>query len=452
MSEDPFGACTTPDELVRALKTTGTKNVHVGVFDADAILREKTVGLKKAEKLIRDGYRLSDVIYEWDIGERTFSGGAFADEAAEIDPTSGRIYPFAQNSAWVLADFTGPHADISPRNLARTQVQRAESMGYGVRAAFEYEFFVFEETPDSLREKDYRNLRSFAPGNWSYSALTPACENEFLSGLLETIRTAGIEVDAFHTELGPGCLEAPLFAREGLRAPDDAAMFKTIAKAYALKHGKMATFMAKWSNRWPGQSAHLHLSLFRLDSGEPVFGGLGDGKSPDPAMRAFLGGLLSHLPELLVMCAHTVNAYRRMVPDAWAPTFAGWGIENRSCAARAILRPSESARIEFRVPAADSNPYLAFAACLGAGLTGIEHKIEPPPPVEGNAYRGTIARECRFPRNLLEAAERFRASRKARELFGDRFVDWFARAREWEDEVFRRHVSDLDVRRYFEAV
>jgi len=78
--------------------------------------------------------------------------------------------------------------------------------------------------------------------------------------------------------------------------------------------------------------------------------------------------------------------------------------------------------------------------------------MEPPPPVEGDAYRGQVANDCKFPRNLLEAAEKFRSSRQARELFGDHFVDWFAGTREWEDEVFRRHVSDLDVRRYFEAV
>lgn len=452
MSEDPFSTCATADDLVRALKKTGTENVHIGVFDADAILREKTVGLEKAEKLIRHGYRLSDVIYEWDIGERTFSGGAFADEMAEIDPTSGRTYPFARNSAWMLADFTGHHATVSPRNIARAQVRRAEAMGIGVRAAFEYEFFLFEETPQSLRDKDYRNLRLFAPGNWSYSALTPACENEFLSGLLASMQTAGIEVDAFHTELGPGCMEAPLLARIGLRAADDAALFKTVAKAYALNHGKMATFMAKWSNRWPGQSAHLHISLFSLETGEPLFGEPNGSDLPDPAMRRFLGGLMSSLPELLVMCAHTANAYRRMVPDAWAPTRANWGVENRSCAARAITRPAESARIEFRVPAADSNPYLAFAACLGAGLNGLERQIEPPVAIEGDAYKKQVPDSQKLPRNLLEAAGRFRGSRTARMLFGDRFVDWFADTREWEDEIFRRHVSDLDVRRYFETV
>lgn len=434
-----------------ALRASGAKRVRIGIFDLDAILREKAVGAAKAETLIRDGYTFSDVLFEWDTAEVTYTGGAFADEAAPIDPTSGRCYPFAPDTALFLADFAGPHAPFSPRRLAEAQVRRAAEMGYGVRAGFEYEFSLFEETPESLREKDFRNPRSFAVGNRTYSALTPAVEDGFLSDLRETLETADIELDSFHTELGPGCLEAPLLAREGLRAPDDAALFKTFVKAHALRHGRMACFMAKWSNDWPGQSGHLHMSLFRLDGGEPAFAGDGEDTDSRP-LQWFIGGVLAHLPDLLAMCAHTVNAYRRLVPGAWAPTHAGWGIQNRSCALRAIPRPARDARVEFRVPAADSNPYLAFAACLAAGLTGLEERIEPPAPTEGDAYLETVDDGRRFPRSLLEAAERLRASAKARALFGDAFVDWFARTREWEDRVFRAHVSDLDRRRYFEVM
>jgi glutamine synthetase len=451
-SQDSFDGCTTAGEAVGALQKSGTKRVRVGIFDIDAILREKTVSLPKAETLIEEGYSVSNVLYKWDIGEVTYSGGAFVDEPVRVDPASGRCYPFAPDTALFLADFTGPHAAISPRNLAKAQIQRAAEMGYGVRAGFEYEFFLFDETPESLREKDYRNLRSWAPGNWTYSAVTPAVEEDFVSGLWETMETAGIAFDSFHTELGPGCLEAPLLAKEGLRAADDAALFKTFAKAYAQRQGRMATFMAKWSNDWPGQSGHLHISLFKLDSGEPLFAGRAEETPPNKAMRWYLGGLLAHLPDMLVMSAHTVNDYRRLVPGAWAPTHAGWGIQNRSCAARAILEPAKASRIEFRVPSADSNPYLALAACLGCGLTGLEERIDPPPASEGDAYLETVESRRRFPRNLLEAGERFRASETARALYGDAFVDWFAQSREWEDRVFRAHVSDLDVRRYFEVI
>ena len=452
MAQDAFSGCTTAKEAVKALGESGTKRVHVGIFDAEAAFREKSVAVDKAEKMLRDGFSFSDVLYEWDIADQTYSGGAFADEAAEIDPASGRVFPFAPNEALFIADFTGAHAGLSPRNLAKAQIARAADMGYGVRAGFEYEFFLFEETPQSLRDKDYRNLRSLAPGNRTYSLATLAVENSFLSGLLEALAVAGIQCDCLHSELGPGCLEAPLVARKGLRACDDAALFRVRTKAYALTRERMATFMAKWSNQWPGQSGHLHLSLFKLDSGDPAFANTGGEPAPAPAMGWFIGGLLGVLPEILVMLAHTVNDYRRLVPGAWAPTHASWGVENRSCAVRAIPLPREAARIEFRVPSADSNPYLALAACLAAGLTGLEKRIDPPPPTDGDAYLQTVDSVLKFPRNLLEATERFRASAWAREMFGDAFVDWYCRRREWEDGVFRAHVSDLEVRRYFETV
>lgn len=458
-TNNPFADCDTAEAAIAALDGTGAEMVRLGIFDVDAILREKAVTRAKAEKLLMQGYSFCDVLYHWDIDEQLYSAGAFPDEPAAIDPASGRVYPFADKTALFLADFTGPHAALSPRNLARAQIERAAAMGLGVRAAFEYEFFLFQETPESLREKDYRDLRSYAPGNRTYSALTAALCGESLAGLTRCLAEAGIGFDSLHTELGPGCFEAPLAVSEGLAAADNAALFKTFAKAWALREGLMACFMAKWSNDWPGQSGHLHLSLYRLDGGEPLFGtgrgigGGGDGnEAPDPAMRHFIGGLTRHLPDFLAMSAHTANAYRRLVPGAWAPIHASWGVQNRSCALRAITRPDDAARVEYRVPAADANPYLALAACLGAGLTGLEEKIEPPAPETGDAYRSEVPPDRRFPRTLLEAAERFRRSGTARSLFGEAFVDWFADTREHEDRVFRGHVADLDRKRYFESV
>jgi len=450
MGRDGLLGCKNGEEAVAALAEKEIKRVHVGIFDAEAAFRAKSVAVEKAQKMLRQGFGFSDVLYRWDVAEQTYSGGAFADETAEIDPASGRGFPFASDEALFIADFTGAHAELSPRTLAKAQIFRAAEMGYGVRAGFEYEFFLFEETPQSLRDKGYRNLRSLAPGNRTYSLATLAAENEFLSGMLDALSVAGIQTDCLHSELGPGCLEAPLMAQTGLRACDDAALFRVLTKAYALTQGRMATFMAKWSNEWPGQSGHLHLSLFKLDSGEPVFAGNGE-ETLAQTIEWFIGGVLDVLPETLVMMTPTVNDYRRLVPGAWAPTHASWGIENRSCAVRAIPLPTEASRIEFRVPSADSNPYLALAGCLAAGLTGIEKRIEPLPPTQGDAYLQKIESRLKFPRDLLEASERFRASAWAREMFGDAFVEWYCDTREWEDGVFRGQVSDLEVRRYFET-
>ena len=301
--------------------------------------------------------------------------------ARPIDPASGRLFPFCEGEAVFIAEFADEIGDLAPRSLLQRQLTRAADMGYAVTAGFEYEFFILDETPASVRAKGYRDLASWQPGNSTYS-LVPAIETDFFAGLERTMDALDVHFDAIHTEQGPGCVETPMKARDGLAAADAAGLFKAYAKAYCQRQGLMATFMAKWSNATNGQSGHLHISLQDADGG-PVFHDAADPDGMSRQLRHFVGGLVRLLPETLVMCSHTVNAYRRMVPGIWAPLTAAWGIQNRTCAFRIINSEPEATRVEFRVPAADANPHLTLAQCLGAGLWGIDNKIEPPAPLSG---------------------------------------------------------------------
>ena len=209
--------------------------------------------------------------------------------------------------------------------------------------------------------------------------------------------------------------------------------------------------MAKWSPDWPGQSGHLHVSL-RDKEGEPVFHDPDAEDGISETMRWFIGGQQALMPELLAMVASTVNAYTRLIPGFWAPTDASWGVENRTCALRAIPGSASSQRVEYRVAPADANPYLALAAALGSGLWGIENKVEPEKPLTGNAYEQKIPARLGLPRSLWEAAQALKRSKPARSLFGDAFVEHFAATREWEEREFRRHVTDWEMERYFEII
>jgi glutamine synthetase len=169
-------------------------------------------------------------------------------------------------------------------------------------------------------------------------------------------------------------------------------------------------------------------------------------------MRHFLGGQQKLMPELLGMIACTVNSYSRLIPGYWAPTTATWGVENRTTALRVIPGSPASQRIEYRIAAADANPYIALAAALGSGLWGIEHKIEPTAGVTGNAYELPPNPDFALPATLWEAAQRLKASKPARALFGDAFVEHYAATREWEEREFRKHVTDWELARYFEII
>jgi glutamine synthetase len=213
----------------------------------------------------------------------------------------------------------------------------------------------------------------------------------------------------------------------------------------------MATFMAKWSRDWPGQSGHLHMSL-KDRAGEGVFFDTDAPHGMSQAMRWFVGGQQRLMPELLAMIACTVNSYTRLIPGFWAPTDATWGVENRTCALRVIKGSAKSQRVEYRIAAADINPYIALACAIGSGLWGIENRIEPDPAITGNAYERTFPAERALPRTLHEAAERLEGSKVARSLFGDAFVEHYAATRKWEEREFRKAITDWEMARYFEII
>jgi glutamine synthetase len=324
-------------------------------------------------------------------------------------------------------------------------------MGYETCAGFEYEIFVFRETPDSVREKHFRDLKPIAPDFFGYSVIRNCVWSEFYRALLETCERMDFPLEGLHEETGAGVIEAAIGADGGLAAADKAALFKTFTKVLAQKDGLMATFMAKWSKDWPGQSGHIHISL-KDPAGKPVFHDAANAHGMSDVMRWFVGGQQKLMPELLAMVAPTVNSYTRLVPGFWAPTDATWGVDNRTCALRVIPGSEKSQRVEYRAGAADANPYLVLSAALASGLWGIEHKVEPEPMVEGNAYKHKCAERLVLPRTLWEAAQRLKTSEVARDWFGSAFVDHFAATREWEEREFRRHVSDWELARYFEII
>jgi glutamine synthetase len=209
--------------------------------------------------------------------------------------------------------------------------------------------------------------------------------------------------------------------------------------------------MAKWSPDWPGLGGHIHLSL-QDAAGTGVFHDPGKPGNMSDSMRHFVAGQQRLMPELLAMIAPTVNAFTRLIPGFWAPTDASWGVDNRTCALRVISGSEKSQRVEFRIGAADANPYIILSAALASGLWGIENKVEPEAPVQGNAYEKKFPRRLALPRTLWEAAQALKTSKMAREWFGDAFVDHYVGSREWEEREFRKHITDWEMQRYFEII
>jgi len=433
-------------------------HVKVGVFDIDGVLRGKYMGREKFFSALDKGFGFCDVVLGWDSNDQLYDNvkltgwhTAYPDANVRVLPETCRAVPFEGDMLMFLAEFEGKAEECCPRGVLRRVLTQADRMGFAVRAAAEFEFFVFEETPQSARDKNFRNMKNWTPGFFGYSVLRSSVNAEFYHDLIQLGTDMDFPIEGLHTETGPGVLEAAIVHAPAIEAADRAAMFKTFCKVLAQRRGLMATFMAKWSRDWPGQSGHLHMSLSDK-AGKSVFYDEKAAHTMSDTMRWFVGGQQKLMPELLAMIACTVNSYTRLIPGFWAPTDATWGVENRTCALRVIPGSAKSQRVEYRIAAADINPYIALACAIGSGLWGIENKVEPDAPIAGNAYERTFPPEQALPRTLFEAAERLEKSKAARSLFGDAFVEHYAATRKWEEREFRKAITDWELARYFEII
>jgi glutamine synthetase len=446
-------------ELEAAFAKHGIRRVKVGGYDLDGVLRGKYLALDKFWSALQEPMGFCDVIFGWDAADALYDNArvtgwhsGYPDTRGRIDPSTFRVLPWEPDTAAFLVEFHGddgaPHP-ACPRGLLRRIVARARSLGFEPFIGAEFEFFVFKETPATLHAKGFRDLTPLSPGMFGYSWVRSGQNADLCHAILDDMERFGIPIEGLHTETGPGVYEVAIRYDEALRAGDAAALFKTAMKQTAHRLGYSVTFMAKWNHDLPGSSGHLHQSLWK-DGKNAFHDDAAPGHHLSATGRHYLGGLIALMPELTALLSPTVNSYKRYVPGVWAPLNASWGVENRTCAVRAIPGGPKATRLEYRQTAADINPYIAMATTLAAGLWGIENAVEPPLPVDGDASgRGDLAP---LPRTLREATERLGRSETARAILGEPFVDHYVRSRDWECRQYERAVTEWELQRYFEAI
>jgi len=453
------GEVKTKEDAKQIVEERGLTHVKVGLFDNDGVMRGKYISREKFCSSIDNGFAFCDVVLGWDVEDKlydnvTYTGWhtGYPDAQVRILPHTCREVSFEDGMLLFIVEFADQAETVCPRAALRRVIQRAVDMGYDAFAALEYEFFLFDETPDSVRTKNFTNLKPMTPGSFGYSMIRNSTHAELYHDLMEMSEQMDFPLEGIHTETGPGVIEAALAVDHAINAADKGALFKTFMKVLAQHHGLMATFMAKWSGDYPGQSGHIHISLRHKDgSGSAFYDAAGKYNMSD-IQRQFVAGQQKLMPELLCMMAPTVNSYSRLIPGFWAPTDATWGVENRTTALRVVPGSEKSQRVEHRLGSADANPYLALAAALGAGLYGIEKGWEPEAAIKGNSYDQSHPKDLALPRTLWDSAQALKGSGAARALFGDAFVDHFAASREWEEREFRKHITDWELERYFEII
>jgi glutamine synthetase len=384
-----------------------------------------------------DGFALAN----WDKG--------FGDFALTPDPNSIRLIPWQAGTALAICDVRhhdGTLVEEAPRTVLRRQVERLAAQKLFCKVASELEFYLFNQNYHDAFTSGYARLIPSSDYRIDYHTMQTARDESLFRDMRRMLEGAGIIVETTKGEWGWGQHELNMLYDDPVPMADNHVIFKQGAKEMAAQHGKCITFMPKYTSKDAGSSCHIHMSLWK--NGKNIFWDETRNEG-SKTFRQFLGGLMKYMPELAYFMAPTVNAYKRYQPLSWAPTKMVWATDNRTAGFRVVGHGS-SYRIENRMPGADANPYLAFAAMIAAGMAGIDEDLDCGPVYEGNAYLDKKLKS--LPKTLREAADLLDKSSLARKVFGDAVVDFYVHTARSEMDAYDAAVTDWERFRYFEQI
>ena len=482
-----------PDVLtldnVEAALSRDTK-VKVAGVDVDGILRGKIITKRKFLSVVKDGFGFCSVIFGWDMHDMIYTRelkisnaqNGYKDLTAKIDLGTYRRIPWEKNIPFFLISFfdsdTGQSLSACPRSLLRRVMAKVEKAGFSAMAGAEYEFYCFRAPKDAnakhissattatfLQDNPVHALPHLTQGMFGYSLTDPIHNQDWFYSVFDTCEQFNCNIEGWHTESGPGVFEAALEYGEIKEMADRASLYKFVVKAMGSKHGITPCFMAKPRQGLPGNSGHMHASIVDKSGKNLFYRGEKDPNAPYKDLeyvsdlgRHFLAGLLAGLADCMPIIAPTINSYKRLVENFWAPVTVSWGLEHRAASIRLIAPPTASpkaTRFEIRVCGADANPYLVLATIVALGWRGVEKKLAiPVPPLrQAEDVGGADDKGERLPKSLKESTTRFMAKTSvARDVFGDEFVEHYGGTREHECRLWDEAVTDWEVKRYIEIV
>lgn len=404
----------------------------------------------------QDGFKVAS----WEAG--------FGDFALRPDLETLRRLPWQSGAALVICDYVRADGELvkeAPRSLLRSQLARLKKLGFTCLCASELEFYLFNQTYHSAFAAGYRELQPSSDYRIDYHLMQPTRDEPLMRAIRNAMTAARVPVESSKGEWSRGQHEINFTCAEPLPMADMHVLFKQGVKEIAEQNGKAISFMAKYAPSEAGNSCHIHMSLWKGErnvfwAAPGQIHGTRSTKHPEPKrkescaaaspfFRHFLGGLMKYSPELCLFFAPTINSYKRYQPGSWAPTRMAWALDNRTVGFR-VVGEEDAFRIENRMPGADANPYLAFAAMLAAGMAGLEEKLDCGQEYAGNAYVDPDL--ARLPASLADAAGLLEKSKLARAAFGQEVVAFYAHHAHLELEAFNNAVTDWEKARYFERI
>ncbi|MDA0195481.1 MAG: glutamine synthetase family protein [Bacteroidetes bacterium] len=451
----------TPESLKKLVDNEEIETVIVAFTDHYGRLMGKRYDAEFfLESAIQDGAHGCDYLLTTDMEMEPVQGYEFAnwelgygDFHLVPDLSTLRIADWLEKTALVLCDVKNEKShqpvEIAPRSILRKQSEQAKGLGFDCFAASELEYYLFENDYRSANEAGYGNLD---PAGWyreDYHIQQGTRTEGFTAAARRHLKNSGVPVENSKGEWGLGQHELNVRYAEIMKMGDRHVVYKQCLKELADEMGLSVTFMAKFHTERAGSSCHIHISLWQegknLFVGDQQFGPV----KGSEIFGHFLGGWIKFTPDVMPFYAPTINSYKRYIDGSWAPTRLAWSHDNRTAGFR-VVGKGESLRIECRIPGADCNPYLAFAASLASGLRGIMEKIDPPEIFEGDIYAAKDLPRVAY--TLQESVNQFDKSDFVRESFGADVARHYSHFFHQEIKSFDKSVTDWERKRYFERI
>ena len=446
------------------LPAQGIATVLVVSPDLQGRLIGRRVPASGFDRALENGVDVCTCVWAWDIYliEELIEANVFAlcclhngipDATLRLDLGTLRRAAWLSGVAVCFADpvdvATGVPLSISPRVILKKQLALYAGLGLVPKAGTELEFFLFLNNQRELRENGFRGLKPSTLVHSDFQIHEGNHYEEFFQKLRADLAASGIEMEAAQSEYGAGQWEMTFVYGDPLEMADRHALYKLAVRDSAQAAGMTATFMAKPLNDQTGSSCHVHFSVLS-DAGDRAFWSESAAHNMSDTMLSAMAGVLSHAPALMAWYAPTINSYRRSTSADVVGSGLSWGFDNRTTTVRVVGHKPEHLRFEFRIPGADTNPYLTLAAIVASARDGIERALTPAPVTIGNGFEQLTNNP--LPKNLAEAAVLFSQSEFTTAAFGADIVDHFRVLLEYEWKVFSATVSDWDLHRYFDRI
>ncbi|MGI9229585.1 MAG: glutamine synthetase family protein [Gammaproteobacteria bacterium] len=452
-----------PEQIAAIFDKIAARNLsHIttAYFDHNGKPRSKYYHIQSLHKALLEGLALNLGIFSVSVNEKQMQNSIFLraeqefrDGLLQLDASSCRDLPLGQDHHGLLliGELVDEYRAYCCRALLAAELQRYNSIGLLPSGAFEIEWYMLRETPASVTEKLPHQILAEPGFETFYSFTDQTADNDLFAAIQTDCEIMGLPVESLHNEFST-LMEAALLPAEGISIADNAALFKALIKTIARKRGLLASFMARRHQQLQGCGAHVNLTLLGADNHTGLFYDAAAADQITDTLLHFIGGLQKYTPELFLLQCPNLNSFRRLQAGLFAPLSNTWGINNKTVAYRVVNTTPSAARIEVRLPGADINPYLSLLGILIAGRLGIEEKLQPAPPVQGDGWSAPSPDGLAWPPDFPAAIAAFDRSAPARKYLGDAFVDCFVSGRQWQLDDLGDTITDWEIHTFIEGV